>query len=158
LGPDERKWPHRIRSATDVVAFEDSEGERPRLVIRPLAASQTVSGNPDGQNDEVLEVDLVIAATGYQRNSHLKMMKDVESLLPEADPTNGAPASNVNGQKSKTYTSTIGNRPVRVARDYSVQFAPGKVAPGSGIWLQGCNEGTHGVSPLFNPVQNSLIY
>ncbi|OBT43520.1 hypothetical protein VE00_06757 [Pseudogymnoascus sp. WSF 3629] len=33
-----------------------------------------------------------------------------------------------------------------VGRDYKVQYAPGAVEEGAGIWLQGCNEKTHGLS------------
>lgn len=145
LGPDERKWPHRLRPATDVVRLEDGPSSS-RLIIRPLGASAV--------EDEILEVDLVIAATGYRRSAHLTMMEGVEALLPAADQplppavdaavataTNGSGATEIRPTESR-----IGNRPVRVGRDYGVKFAPGKVAEGSGIWLQGCCEGTHGVS------------
>ncbi|KAI1407700.1 L-ornithine 5-monooxygenase [Hypoxylon sp. FL1857] len=121
LGRDERKWPHRILSATEIVNFDP---ENLRLTVRPIRNGIT--------EDEVLDVDLVIAATGYQRQSHLTMMEDVADLLPEA--TDSKDEAKING------------RPVRVSRNYSVQFAPGKVSPGSGIWLQGCCEGTHGLS------------
>ncbi|KAK7997735.1 fungal specific transcription factor [Apiospora arundinis] len=50
------------------------------------------------------------------------------------------------GQQGKQSKLTDGD--VRVRRDYGVEFAPGKVAKGSGIWLQGCNEKTHGPSGL----------
>ncbi|KFY57468.1 hypothetical protein V496_06403 [Pseudogymnoascus sp. VKM F-4515 (FW-2607)] len=33
-----------------------------------------------------------------------------------------------------------------VGRDYKVQYAPGAVEEGAGVWLQGCNERTHGLS------------
>ncbi|RYP90836.1 hypothetical protein DL770_003045 [Monosporascus sp. CRB-9-2] len=139
LGRDERRWPHRIRGAMDVVGL-DTSSDTLRLKIRPLSA-----GSAD-TSDEDLEVDLVIAATGYQRNYHLKMIEGVESLLPAADELNIATVTNGHGESCKATESRIGNRPVRVARDYSVQFAPGKVAQGSGIFLQGCCEGTHGLS------------
>ena len=149
LGRDERRWPHRIRAATDVVGFEPSSPESVRLRIRPLAAE------PNSSNDEILDVDLVIAATGYRRNAHLTLMRDVEALLPNAtegeEQRGGSDAKMTSGDAATTCVpadSRIGDRPVRVGRDYGVQFAAGKVAPGSGIWLQGCCEGTHGVSPL----------
>ncbi|KAK7754528.1 hypothetical protein SLS62_003548 [Diatrype stigma] len=146
LGPDERKWPHRLRPATDVVRLEDGPSSS-RLRIRPLGASSDVE-------DEVLEVDLVIAATGYRRSAHLTMMEGVEALLPAADQplppaVDAAVATATNGSgatEARPTESKIGNRPVRVGRDYGVKFAPGKVAAGSGIWLQGCCEGTHGLS------------
>ncbi|KAI0168905.1 L-lysine 6-monooxygenase (NADPH-requiring)-domain-containing protein [Hypoxylon sp. FL1284] len=146
LGRDERKWPHRIRNVTDVVGF-DTKSDPLRLTIRPLGdVSDSVSGSPLKETDEILEVDLVVAATGYNRQSHLTMMEDVADLLPEASKSNGSP--NGAGIKSPDSETKIRDRAVRVSRDYSVQFAPGKVSPGSGIWLQGCCEGTHGVSLL----------
>lgn len=132
LGSDERKWPHRILSATDVVGL-DTKDDQLRLVVRPIGLTASRSS----MEDEVLDVDLVIAATGYKRQSHLSMMEDVAGLLPEANELNG---------DSKVSGANINGRPVRVSRNYSVQFAPGKVSPGSGIWLQGCCEGTHGLS------------
>ncbi|KAI1760636.1 L-lysine 6-monooxygenase (NADPH-requiring)-domain-containing protein [Hypoxylon sp. FL1150] len=142
LGSDERKWPHRILSATDVVGFEtETKSDKILLTVRPLDCAS--NGNT-AEEGETLEVDLIIAATGYKRQSHLSMMEDVAELLPEASEPNGTPSSNV--FKTKDPEAKIKDRVVRVARDYSVQFTPGKVTPGSGIWLQGCCEGTHGLS------------
>lgn len=150
LGSDERKWPHRILGTTEVVGV-DVTSDQLRLSIRPLSIAENTS-NGSGQNglgngvaeDEVLEVDLIIAATGYQRQSHLSMIRDVAELLPEVSQTNGSqPKKEI---RSKFSEAQIDNRVVRVSRDYSVQFASGKVSEGSGVWLQGCCEGTHGVS------------
>lgn len=33
-----------------------------------------------------------------------------------------------------------------VKREYAVEFAPDAVESDAGIWLQGCNENTHGLS------------
>ncbi|KAH9845338.1 L-ornithine N(5)-monooxygenase [Teratosphaeria destructans] len=33
-----------------------------------------------------------------------------------------------------------------VRRDYGVEFKRGAIAPDAGVWLQGCNEQTHGLS------------
>ncbi|CAJ2505864.1 Uu.00g132580.m01.CDS01 [Anthostomella pinea] len=150
IGSDEKKWPHRILGATDIVGFESQSGKA-RLMFRPLSEAKRSAGDC-GQNDvcdgasgdEFLEVDLVVAATGYKRQSHLTMMEDMATLLPEAGETSGVPATN--GLKPKAAEAKIKDRPVRVSRDYSVQFAPGKVSAGSGVWLQGCCEGTHGLS------------
>ncbi|KAK7975298.1 hypothetical protein PG989_013761 [Apiospora arundinis] len=125
FGPDERLWPHRIHGATEVTGLDNgakhSNDQGPlRLCVRSLR----------DQADSILDVDLIIAATGYQRTSHLNMMEKVAPLLP--------------GQQGKQ--SKLTDRDVRVGRDYGVEFAPGKVAKGSGIWLQGCNEKTHGLS------------
>ncbi|KAI1772172.1 L-lysine 6-monooxygenase (NADPH-requiring)-domain-containing protein [Hypoxylon cercidicola] len=150
IGSDERKWPHRILNATDVVGFE-AKSDQLRLTVRPLNCAKYAVHNSsqDGvcnsiAEEETLEVDLIVAATGYKRQSHLTMMEGVASLLPEANEPNETPSSN--GITTKGSEAKIKDRVVRVSRDYSVQFAPGKVSPGSGIWLQGCCEGTHGLS------------
>ncbi|KAI0405143.1 FAD/NAD(P)-binding domain-containing protein [Xylaria palmicola] len=140
LGTDSKTWPHRILGSSDIVGSE-ATADKIRLAVRPLSDA---AGGGDGRSDEILECDLVIAATGYQRQAHLTMMKDVAGLLPEGPKTTGAPAPEVT--RGKNYDATIAGRPVKVGRDYALQFAPGKVSPGSGIWLQGCCEGTHGLS------------
>lgn len=77
----------------------------------------------DGSDvEEEMDADYVFTATGYVRNAHEGMLGEVRELLPE--------------QSGK----------FEVARDYRIRFGEGKVAEEAGIWLQGCNEGTHGVS------------
>lgn len=130
FGTDESKWPHRILGATDIVgaSSDDTNQETLRLQLRNLRE----------QTDYLLDVDLVIAATGYKRTGHLTMLDEgVSKLLPEVASGSTEIKMNVKGLEQKN---------VKVGRDYSVQFAPGKVARGSGIWLQGCNEATHGLS------------
>ncbi|KAL8680719.1 MAG: hypothetical protein Q9186_003118 [Xanthomendoza sp. 1 TL-2023] len=83
----------------------------------------------DEPRDERLEFDAVILATGYAYDSHLKMFKPLEHLLPQ---------TNTKG----------GKKPVEwnVAEDYRVFFDSEKVDDSqAGIWLQGCNEKTHGL-------------
>jgi L-ornithine N5-monooxygenase len=74
---------------------------------------------------EYLDVDLVIVASGYRRDAHEKMLKGVRHLMPHG------------GQDSERW---------EVNRDYSVKFVDGGVAADAGVWLQGCNEHTHGLS------------
>lgn len=143
LGPDETKWPHRILAGRDIVSVKDN-GDGLRLRVAPFAAS----GAPDGplEADE-LDVDLVICATGYKRTAHVDMLKDTWHLLPEvAGSEAGLPRKDrwlVDAPGESQETST---RVMEVGRDYGVRFSPGAVAPGSGIWLQGCCEATHGLS------------
>ncbi|KAI1632964.1 L-lysine 6-monooxygenase (NADPH-requiring)-domain-containing protein [Biscogniauxia mediterranea] len=146
IGKDEKKWPHRILGATDIVRVE-AQPDKLRLMVRPINSAPDAAGDYNQINprhtssaEEILEADLVIAATGYQRQSHLKILEEVASLLPAASAPNGALVN------SKVAESRIKDRALRVSRNYSVQFAPGKVAQGSGVWLQGCCEGTHGLS------------
>ena len=63
--------------------------------------------------------DLVVFGTGYKRNIHRSLLASAESLF-------------------------AGD--CVVDRNYKVQFKAGAVARGAGIWLQGCNEATHGLS------------
>lgn len=151
LGGDSKNWPHRILGSTAVAGVE-AEGDKIRLTVRPLSLAAGETSQEDGvdqkpEADEIFDCDLVIAATGYQRQAHLSMMEDVADLLPE-DPAavQAQQQEHTGGAVSKNYEARVAGRPVTVGRDYRVQFAPGKVAPGSGIWLQGCCEGTHGLS------------
>ncbi|KAI0420994.1 L-lysine 6-monooxygenase (NADPH-requiring)-domain-containing protein [Xylaria grammica] len=145
LGSDSKKWPHRILGQTTIAGVE-SEGDKIRLMVRPLSKA---NGSQDGayeksDADEIFDCDLVITATGYQRQAHLTMMEDVADLLPESPEL--VEVTPADGLQRKNYDARVKGRPVNVGRDYGLQFAPGKVSPGSGIWLQGCCEGTHGLS------------
>lgn len=124
LGPDERRWPHRIHGATEVTGLADGD----RTPQKDGSLRLRTHSLRDAGAEAIMDVDLVIAATGYQRTSHLTMMEKVAPLLP-GQPQGGR----------------LTAADVQVRRDYGVEFAPGKVAQGSGIWLQGCNEKTHGV-------------
>ena len=77
--------------------------------------------------DEVLEFDVVILATGYTRDMHIGMLKPLMHLLPE-------------GPTSSTCECMV-------QEDYRLCLEKTKVdLDKAGIWLQGCNEKTHGVS------------
>ncbi|KAH6647701.1 L-lysine 6-monooxygenase (NADPH-requiring)-domain-containing protein [Truncatella angustata] len=145
LGKDERNWPHRILGETDIVGVDSIEGaqDKLRLRVRSLHEDQA------GAADSVLDVDLIIAATGYQRKAHYTIMDEgVASLLPDLSSGVGIDSNGTTQVEIdvRTQGSRFEKKSVKIARDYSLQFGPGKVAPGSGIWLQGCNETTHGLS------------
>lgn len=143
LGPDETKWPHRILGQTDVTRVDEISQDKLRLNVRSL---QGYEGKDDAKSiasidaalaaTQSFDVDLIVACTGYQRKEHRAILEGVADLLPER------PSHEV-----QDATSKIDRKVVEVGRDYGVKFVPGKVAPGSGVWLQGCNEATHGVSP-----------
>ena len=80
--------------------------------------------NSDDRMDEVLDFDVVIVATGYIRDQHVKLLRPLKHLLPLSDTADNFWA---------------------VSEDYRVQFDPERVSSRAGIWLQGCNEKTHGV-------------
>lgn len=64
--------------------------------------------------------DLVILATGYTRNAHETLLDPTRHLL-----------------ESGNYD---------VGRNYQVKYKADEVSSDCGIWLQGCCEGSHGVS------------
>ncbi|KAL7274508.1 hypothetical protein RUND412_002590 [Rhizina undulata] len=77
----------------------------------------------DTRNDEIETTagfDVVIIATGYVRNAHETLLKPAKSLMKDEC--------------------------CAVTRDYRVKFKEGAVDENAGIWLQGCNESTHGLS------------
>lgn len=116
---DESQWPARILPNHHVVSASQSSDS---TITLQLSSPEEKGSKPD-QN---LEVDYVFAATGYRRNAHEEMLSSLRSLLPEPRPESGK---------------------LPVSRDYRVGYDAGKVdASQAGIWLQGCNEETHGVS------------
>ena len=152
LGEDEKQWPHRIMAGRDIIAAED-RGNGLQLKVALLPTPDSTDGPLE---EEDLDVDLVICATGYQRTAHIDMLKDTWHLLPElAGSDSGLPRKDrwlVDAQNKAGQAST---RTMEVGRDYGVRFLSGAVAPGSGIWLQGCCEATHGVSKP--PLPESFI-
>jgi L-ornithine N5-monooxygenase len=118
---DETRWQHRIlrsREVTEISRGGSKNGARLLLTIKNIDPLQ---GSANSQQ-ETLEVDAVILATGYVRNVHEKLLTNLEHLRPRA-----------------------GDH-WRVRRDYKVEMDNNKVNPDAGIWLQGCNENTHGLS------------
>ncbi|TQV94113.1 hypothetical protein V2A60_002822 [Cordyceps javanica] len=137
LGPDERSWPHRIMGCRQISNIE-SNGERLEVKIHGLS-----DGVVNSADEEILSADLIIAATGYQRNAHIDMLKSTWDMLPKAVPGTAMFNKGVTGWNVDTEQ---GERKIAVGRDYRVQYKPGTVAADAGIWLQGCCEGTHGLS------------
>ncbi|RMD42141.1 hypothetical protein DV735_g2997, partial [Chaetothyriales sp. CBS 134920] len=82
---------------------------------------RNLDGAAAGQTETIV-VDAVVLATGYQRNAHVDMLKDCQPI---------------NANKDGDW---------QVERDYSVKLNQSRVAPDVGIWLQGTNERTHGLS------------
>ncbi|KAE9371368.1 L-ornithine N5-oxygenase sida [Stipitochalara longipes BDJ] len=115
---DESKW--RCRIIPNRTVLSTSQASNSGILLR--------LGEPDETKRaavEELEVDYVFTATGYVRNAHESMLSEVRNLIPEGL------------QKDGKFT---------VARDYRVQLDAAKVDGRAGVWLQGCNEGTHGLS------------
>lgn len=76
----------------------------------------------DTKGKEVLDVDALMVATGYLRDAHEQLLEPVRSLW------------------------SVDQTSWNTGRDYRVSLDGGKVSPIAGIWLQGCNEKTHGLS------------
>jgi len=148
IGRDEKQWPHRLMGGRRILDVDEvSDGLQVRVCKAPPGDDDfDVSGYEGGE--ETLDVDLIISATGYRRNAHLEMLRDTWHLLPESrDETEPAGDKwHVRVDDGEGKDSSPSKRVLEVGRDYGVRFSQGAVAPGSGVWLQGCCEGTHGVS------------
>lgn len=116
-----QSWCANILTNRQVLSASQSKDSSVKLKLGEV--QQNAAGVPGSGEEEELEVDYVFTATGYKRNAHEEILSALTGLLPE---------------------STEGKFSVK--RDYSVVFKEGKVDRDAGIWLQGCNEGTHGVS------------
>ena len=120
---DESKWRCRIIPNRAVISATQSSDSGLALKLG-LPESKRVE--EDQELEEDLEVDYVFTATGYRRNAHEDMLSETRCLLP---------------------IDLVKDGNFHVARDYRVQYHDNKVdAQEAGIWLQGCNEETHGVS------------
>ncbi|KAJ5387234.1 L-ornithine N(5)-monooxygenase [Penicillium cosmopolitanum] len=114
--PDQTQWQHRILPERRVARIEHhNPAQRMRIHVKGVK-------DESAEGKEVLEVDAVMVATGYQRDAHEQLLEQVRSLRPA-------------GQSVWT-----------PGRDYRVNLDHGKVSRDAGIWLQGCNEKTHGLS------------
>ncbi|KAH7395459.1 L-lysine 6-monooxygenase (NADPH-requiring)-domain-containing protein [Cadophora sp. MPI-SDFR-AT-0126] len=115
---DEHDWQVRLRTNREVAKSKEVDG---KLL---LSFGKVVEDATPGGKEELL-VDAVFVATGYERNAHEGMLIKMRGLLTET------------ARELKKF-------PVR--RDYKIAFDENKVAPNAGVWLQGCNESTHGLS------------
>lgn len=117
----EAEWPHRIlphRTIEDVKSLSSKSTDTLRLEL----GNHT---NPCAPSTETLDADLIVLATGYTRDVHETLLQSARHLMPHGGG---------NGEKWE------------VNRDYSVRFAEGKISDDAGLWLQGCNQETHGLA------------
>jgi L-ornithine N5-oxygenase len=122
----EESWPHRILPHRNLVSVSDAKsGKGLRLELQDDSHLYCAGRSAD-LSREVIDADLVIVATGYVRNAHEEMLAELRDFMP-----GGA------SEEGKKWT---------VGRDYAVQFEEGSVAPDAKIFLQGCNEQTHGLA------------
>lgn len=147
IGRDETQWPHRLMGGRRVMSVDQkSDSLQIKVCLAPPGEDEFDTTGNEGE-EELLDVDLIISATGYRRNAHLEILRDSWHLLPEtkdeAEPLGDKWHLRVDDNGKDSVPS---KRVLEVGRDYGVKFSEGVVAPGSGVWLQGCCEGTHGVS------------
>ncbi|TLD23891.1 hypothetical protein PspLS_06865 [Pyricularia sp. CBS 133598] len=157
LGSDEKQWPHRIMNSRRVISCEPIKGDRLRLRVKPASATidEVDDLQADNGEEEEFDADLVVCATGYKRDAHVGMLQSMWGILPQLNGTQSTPSED-RKYKVPVFDSwevqppadseSQGTRSLSVGRDYKVRFAPDAVAPGSGVYLQGCCEGTHGLS------------
>ncbi|KAI9704350.1 MAG: hypothetical protein M1836_007212 [Candelina mexicana] len=120
---DQSNWQHRILNYSTVTGIEDSQtSSHPANTSGVRLHIQKSNGHDADDVLGTLDVDAVLVATGYTRNAHEYILERTKQLLP-------------------SNTSNFG-----VARDYRINFDEAKVDSNAGIWLQGCNEETHGLS------------
>jgi L-ornithine N5-monooxygenase len=118
---DANQWQHHILPSREVIKTSLCNAKtRGKLTLTIQNISPLRS--PTDPEQENIEFDAVILATGYVRNAHEKLLKSLEHLRPHA---------------SNCW---------RIRRDYKVEMDESKVVADAGIWLQGCNESTHGLS------------
>ncbi|KAK3693052.1 L-lysine 6-monooxygenase (NADPH-requiring)-domain-containing protein [Podospora appendiculata] len=149
LGTDEKKWPHRLMPGRRIVNISEN-GDQLQMKVAVFPPSEVLQDGPL-LDEELLDFDLVVCATGYKRTAHVDMLKDTWSLLPESTENAIKAAARkdqwlVETEEAAEESSKMSARILAVGRDYGVKFTPGSVAEGSGIWLQGCCEATHGLS------------
>lgn len=126
----ESEWPHRILPHRTVTWISDSPTlqDGVRLHIENASGDFFVD-EQSSPRQETLDVDVVFVATGYKRDTHEDILKDARFLMAGGD------------EEGKKWT---------VRRDYRVEVDQSLVSPEAGIWLQGCNESTHGVSTSYS--------
>jgi len=114
--PDRRRWQHQIMPSREILEVFDNGPDE--IVGLVVKDLDPLSKG----RQEKLSFDAIVVATGYRRDAHVDMLRDCQSINTNAD-----------GRW-------------QAERDYGLQLDRAAVEEGTGIWLQGCNEGTHGLS------------
>lgn len=122
---DEENWPHRILNHREVKGMKDTTSKKGAAIQLDIEDHSGHYRAHKQSRSETLDVDLVIVASGYRRDAHEDMLQNVRHLMPQG------------GAEGERWS---------VSRDYDVQFKADAVSHGAGLWLQGCNENTHGLS------------
>lgn len=124
---EEKLWAHRIMPYRCVTDVEESPVAKGGIRLHVQDRSPLFLSDVPGAEErtEILDVDAVFVATGYQRDLHETLLKDARHLMPGGD---------------------LKDAKWQVNRDYKVQFEDKRIGENAGVWLQGCCESTHGLS------------
>jgi L-ornithine N5-monooxygenase len=114
--PDKSKWQHQILNSREIV---DVQQDVKTKQINLVISHLAGSG---WSNKSTEPFDAVILATGYKRDAHVEMLNECQ---------------NINGSTDGSWVTS---------RDYSLKLDRSKVQADVGIWLQGCNEQSHGLA------------
>lgn len=116
LEPDPSEWKHRLHPSSEVVDVIDMPQNNRINIVLKHVSPSATS------SQSTLHLDLLIYATGYARDTHNALLAKCQIL---------------NASSSRQW---------EVRRDYSVKLDGGVAGEDVGIFLQGCNERTHGLS------------
>ena len=137
--------------------------ERKVLNGTSLEHKTTANGHNEGREQEgteTLQVDAIFLATGYVRNAHEKLLQPLQHLrppkassffpgssLPTPSCSQPQPQLKSNSNPSTSSSSSSSSQTWQIQRNYALTLDPQKVDTSTaGIWLQGCNESTHGLA------------
>lgn len=113
---DPSEWQHRIYIHQTIDHIDHQDEKRLKIHLASADGSRQ-------KETTTLEVDALMVATGYTRDVYKDLLAKVAHLRPRGC--------------ADTW---------EINRNYSVSLDRGRVSRRAGIWLQGCNEGTHGLS------------
>ncbi|EHY59650.1 hypothetical protein HRR83_001076 [Exophiala dermatitidis] len=114
--PDKTRWQHQILPSREITAVAEDP------VSHRMNLTLTRLEPLSNKSQETMAFDAVVLATGYRRDAHIDMLRDCQSI---------------NANKNGVW---------QPGRNYGLKLSPEAVEEGVGIWLQGCNESTHGLS------------
>jgi L-ornithine N5-oxygenase len=113
----EEQWPHRMLTNAAITTVSSRS---PDTVF--LGFDWTPAAEFTASRREAFDYDLVVLATGYTHHGHEDMLRPVAIQAK---------------QEQKKWA---------ISEDYRLKIGGLNVSKDAGIWLQGCNEETHGVS------------
>lgn len=121
---NENNWQHRLHPGSNIRQIDFSN---PSKLDIDLEWTTTSNESKITKNTENFGFDLVVFATGYKHDGYKHLIE---------------PLTQVFGPSEQW---------AKVSKDYRL-LVPGHESHNAGVWLQGCNEETHGVSNCFHNI------